>query len=793
MLSSYLKVAIRTLFRHRGFSILTIAGLAVGLACALLIAVYARHELSYDADYAKGDRTYRVITRTERENASDWTAGTPVPLGPALSEEYPQIEQVVRFWRSRPVVRYQRTAFKENAFYFADSGALSLFGWNLLQGDPSTALRTPNSVILTATTARKYFGDENPIGKVLEYEGYPAGTIKLAVSGVMPDLPGNTHIAFDFLASVNGVETERSNWGSTKPIWTYVLLSPNGSASALESLFPAFADRHFQGQHTDYVKTLYLEPLSDIHFSSRAPQGFKPANSMTTIYVLALIGLGILLVACANHINLTTARSFSRAKEIGMRKVLGAHRLLVARQFLAEALVFSVLSSALAVVLAEIALPLFESLIGTKLETHFYSDGGALAVIVILAGATAVLAGLYPAVVLSGFRPIHALKGRIGSGRRGVFARKGLVVAQFVISITLITATFIISDQIRYIGMKDLGVSKSQVLVLPYTLQEDAFKAEVLRDPSIKAVTVSQRVPVNDDNKDTRTIRVRGKEEPIVVESYITDGDFLETYGIHMLAGSPFSLRFPTEDTPFLVNEAMVRRLGFQNPADAIGTTFSWSGTYRSGHIVGVVRDFHVTSLHEVIAPMVILPMPEDQWWRTFISVRVQSDNMQHALEVLESTWRRLTPAGAYSYFFVDESLERLHQQDLRVAKTTGVFAGLSVAVACLGLFALAAYSAERRTKEIGVRKVLGASVPSVIGLLSKEFAALILVANGLAWPLAYVFTNQWLQGFAYRIPLGVLPFVLSGVSAFVIAMIAVGYRSIRAAFANPVDSLRYE
>jgi putative ABC transport system permease protein len=476
-----------------------------------------------------------------------------------------------------------------------------------------------------------------------------------------------------------------------------------------------------------------------------------------------------------------------------MRKMLGAYRSNLIKQFLSEAILLSGLALLLAVGMVEMLLPLFRNISGTSLSLNYFGNAYLLLTLLGTALFVGVLAGSYPAFLLSGFRPAAVLQGSFATSASGAALRKGLVVFQFIISIALIVGTLVVYRQLEFVRNKNLGITRDQIVVLPYSPAAETMSTALRQHPHVKNVAVSQRVPVNTTNTDTRTIRVEGSERPFSVHSYVIEEEFLATYDLTMVAGRSLYKNFPEGETPFLLNETAVRQLGWQSNDEALGKRIRWSGAYKSGRVAGVVRDFHLTSLHEQIAPLVLLTIPEDNWWRTFISVRIESADIHGALAFLESTWRRLTPGGAFEYFFIDDSFAQLHRDDQRMGELIGCFATISVFIACLGLFGLASFTAQQRTKEIGIRKVLGASVAGIVKLLSKEFAKLVLVATAIAWPVAHYVMNKWLQDYAYRIEIGGSVFVLAGGVALLIALLTVGALAIRAALANPVEALRYE
>ena len=787
MLGTYWRITFRALVRDKGYALINIFGLSLALSFFFLIALFVRNELTYDVFHANSDRVYRVGREVQLRDDTRESAYTPVPLGPSLKRDFAEIEDVVRFWRAfQPVVRSGDKLFKESGFYFTDPGVFRMFSFELLRGDRETALLQPGSVVLTESAARKYFDDSDPIGHILSYEGYPAGRREFKVTGIVQDVPANSQFAFDFLASATGIETEAENWGSSKPIWTYVLLASNASRE--------FVGQKIAGQiehyHESSSKTVvHLEPLRDVHLFSRFGAGFKPPGDINQIYAFAAIGLFILLLACVNFINLSTARSMKRAREVGMRKTFGAHRWQLVLQFIGEAMLTSALAVFLAAIFVEVLLPYFNAILNTEIVFDIVHEAASLLATIVVVGF---LAGMYPAFFLAGFDSVKVLKSghekRVG--KTGL--RRALVVFQFVISIALIIGTLMVRSQLLFIQDKKLGFDKDLVVVLPHGENEEALMNTLLQNPRVLNAAVSQRVPVNNVNSDGRTIRVEGMDEPVRVESYIIGDRFLETYGMTLVAGRGFAKERQADTEGFLINETAVKAFGLNVPSEALGKELTWSGQ-KTGRIIGVVKNFHTSSLHEQIEPLVLLTLPGDQWWRIFVSARIAPQDISGTLQFIESVWRTHSPETPFRHFFIDESLVKLHEADAKFGQMFTAFAALAIVIACLGLFGLAAFSAEQRTKEVGIRKVLGASARNVVSLLSKEFLILVVIANALAWPITYFIMNSWLENFAYRVELDVGLFVIGGSMALIIALVTVGYHALKAAWTNPVNALRYE
>ena len=791
MFKNYLKIALRNLLRHRGYTFINIVSLAIGMACCLLILFYIRNELSYDRDHENADRIFRIGRISQSGDNVRKGARSTVPMGPALKADFPEITEVIRFWRAfNPVLSYQEKHFREDhKLYFTDPAVFDVFSFPLINGNPHTALESPNTIVISEAMAEKYFGVEQPMGKVINFRGYPAGELDLVVTGVMRDLPRNTHFEFEFLASLVGVETERTNWGSSKPIWTYVFLPQNYPPEKLESKLPGFADRYLKLENT--TEELHLEPLESLHLFSDYPGSFKAPGNLAYIYLFSAIGFFILLIACVNFMNLATARSLARAKEVAVRKVLGAYRIQLIKQFVGEALFLSYLALALAIMLIEVLLPVFNTTFNLDLVIDYFQDWFVLLCLAATVPVVGLLAGCYPALFLSRLQPIAALKGRFVATTSGNRLRKGLIVFQFVVSIVLISGTLMIYNQLDYVQNKNLGFGKEQVVVVPYGKNDDVLIAAMLRHPNIMNVSISQRVPVNLKNSDVRIVVPQGFVQPFRVQSYITDEYFLDTYKIELATGSNLSSSPGIANQEFMINETAAKEFGW-TPEQALGKRLLWSGD-KNGRVVGVIKDFHMASLHERIRPLVLHTIPGDFSWQTFISIRIGLEDLQNTLRFIEKTWKKFTPNDAYEYFFIDESLDLLHRDDQRFGKIFSYFAILAILIACMGLFGLASFTAEQRTKEIGIRKVLGASISNVVLLLSKEFTKLVGVAFLLAVPIAFLVMERWLDNFAYRISADFNLFLLAGILALIIALLTVSYQSIRAALTNPVKALRYE
>ncbi|NUO80660.1 ABC transporter permease [candidate division KSB1 bacterium] len=806
MFRNYLKIALRNLLRHKGYSLINILGLAVGMASCILILLYVHDELSYDQYHENADRVYRV---TREWFNSDGTSSLHLghvapPIGPLLKNDFPEIVQMARLYSGgTPLLRHGDKIFQENRFFFADPNIFEIFTLPLLKGDPKIALADPNGVVLTPALARKYFGDAEPLGQVLNLDG----RADLKVTAILQEVPANSHFHCDFLGSMKLLEqvfgeSEFKNWSSNNYA-TYLLFPKNYQIENFKKAVPDFIGRHHpEGKEAIPKTTLHLQRLTDIHLRSQLDSEIEANGNIVYVYIFSAIAFFLLVIACINFMNLATARSANRAKEVGLRKVVGAERSQLIRQFLGETIVMALLALVLAVVLVEVALPKFNAFAAKALTLRSQS---MLFVLASLLGVTlfvGIVAGSYPAFFLSHFQPMAVLKGqRIGSTRSRF--RSLLVVFQFAISIILIVGMGIVYNQLEYCRNKNLGLNKEHIVVLPVNSGEEIarrypdMRNQLLQHPRIASVAASKRVPSG------RLLDAAGgklldgeKSTPLEfrIANVCVDHNFIPTYGIQMAAGRNFSMEFPTDATEALIlNETAVKKIGWASPEVAVDQPFEYGS--RRGRIIGVVKDFHYESLHQPITPIVMYLAPQNF---NSVSVKIRADRPEDiaaTLEFLKQKWQEYRPNFPFQYSFIDERYERLYQSEHRLGQIFGTFSALAVFIACLGLFGLASYTAEQRTKEIGVRKVLGASLGNIVLLLSKEFARLVAVATLVSWPIAYYAMSRWLQEFAYRININQQggTFLLAAALALVIAWMTVAYQSLRAAQTNPVEALRCE
>lgn len=793
MWKNYLKIAVRTLQKHKGYAFINITGLAVGLACCLLIVLYVQDELRYDQHHEHADRVYRV-TALLHQSGIHWAPIGP-PVGPALLQDIPEVEQVVRIYpHFTKILRYEDRVFEEQNGVYADSTLFEVLTIPLVQGNPATALTAPGTIVISEAMARKYFGDANPMGQLLEVDGQGS----LQVSAVMEDLPSTTHLPFDYVVSMrtfmDNAEWARSNW-TWSGIYTYAKLRPGVEAEAMVPKLYDFVGTFYEGVTPvppNEAGTLILQPLTDIHLHSKLEKEYRPNGDMLYVYAFSVIAFFVLIIACINFVNLTTARGVQRMGEVGLRKALGAHRSALVRQFLGESVLMAALALVLALGLMVLALPLFNTLADKSMTLSTLIHPLWIGVLLALVLCTGVLSGSYPAFVLSRFRPVSALRGGAG-GSQSARLRQGLVIFQFALSIFLIIGTGIVLKQLDYFRSQTLGFDKERVVKVSLSSSfhevvgdgEESFKQELLRHPTIRQASFASDVPGERYSLESIAHDGAQQQENVMMRFvYGADDDYGETLGLSLTEGRFFSDEAPADTSAWVINEAAARRFGLTEP---VGQILRWRG-YR-GPIVGVVEDFHYASLHQAIEPLVI-PL---RLTGGMLLVRLNGNDIPNALAHIETEVQRIAPDQLFRYAFVSDTFDQLYRAEERLSDVFKVFAALAILIACLGLFGLAAFIAEQRTKEIGVRKVLGASAWSIVAMLSKNFLTLVLIASGIGTPLAYIVMERWLDSFAYRIAVGPDIFLAAVGLAVIIAFFTVSYQTLRVAFTNPVKALRYE
>jgi putative ABC transport system permease protein len=786
MFKNYLKIAFRNIKKNRSYSFINIIGLAIGMAACLLLFLWVQNELSYDRYHEKAGRIYRVISQWESEGQVNRFAKTSAPLGPALVNEFADIDKAVRFGTNGFLISYENKLFFENVF-FTDPEIFDVFKFPLIKGDPKAVLKEPHSIVISEEMEKKYFGEDDPIGKIINLDEF--GDFK--ITGVFRDIPQNSHFKFDFLGSFHDYAALHfDQWGISNYL-TYILTSKDFNQNKFDEKLPEFVEK-YRGKEARYkYKVTYpLQPLTSIHLHSNLRGEIEPNSSIETIYIFSAVALFILLIACLNYINLSTARYASRAREVGLRKVIGASRMQLTRQFLGESLLFSFIAALLAVALAELFLPLFNFLSGKRLAVDYFENLILLPGLAVTVLFTGLAAGSLPAFYISALQPVKALKGMLRASSRVSWLRRSLVLSQFTISIIFIFCTIIISNQLSYMRNKKLGFDKEHVVNIPI-YDKDALqryktiKNEFLKNPRILGVSASSYSPRKISWYQSYWHEGLSENSYPMIRWISVDHDFIPTFGIEFVSGRNFSRDFPSDvKGAYILNESAVKEIGWDSP---LGKQFR---IIEKGTVIGVVKDFHFRSLHQEIEPLVLYLCPE--YFECF-SVRISPESIPQALAFLKDKWQELVPNQLFQYSFLDEDFDSLYKAEMRLEKIFGIVASLAVFIACLGLFGLAAFTAEQRTKEIGVRKVLGASVTGIFILLSKEFVRWVLAANIIAWPLAYYAMSRWLQNFAFRTSIGLWIFLLAATVAFVVALLTVSYQAVKAAISNPVEALRYE
>ena len=797
MFKNYLKIAWRNIVRRKGYSFTNIFGLAVGIACCVLMMLWIQDENSFDRFHVNGDSLYRVIAETKTENDSFMEAKVSTPLGPALKEAFPEMIDFCRFRSGLQYgIQFAGKNFYDDVIAAAEPSFFTMFSFPFIKGDPKTALLEPRSIVITEGLARKTFGNSDPMGKTLSFFG---NREVFSVTGVIRDIPQNSHMRFDCVIPCVNMQrfhhVDYSDWNE-KFLGVYVRLSPQAIAAGTARKLSRFYSEKISKPNA----SLRLQPLKDIHLRSdfRFDSDNHAQGNITTLWIFAIAAVMILLLACINFMNLSTAHSTTRGKEVGMRKVSGARRSDLIRQFLGEAVGLSIFSLVLGLTMVYAFLPHFNKLAGKQLTLAHLADAWMLFGLFGITLLTGLLAGSYPALVLSAFKPAQILKGGSVSSSRGqAVLRKSLVVFQFTLTIILVIGTIMVGRQLNYIRSKDLGINTQQVLTFFLPGRPDVVKNTLLANPRILSMTRSLPPGIDQRGIDNLTWEGKNPNDRIMFYPTTVDPGYLRTFGSKMASG-----RFFSHDTlsdrseSVVINETAAKILGPGSPIGkriTIGAqTTPWAVAERTLTVIGVMKDFHQVSLHRPIEPTFFTWEKEGGW--PYISLRISPENIAATLNFLERTSKTLAPAGfRFTYNFLDEQIESFYQSERKIKSILELFTILALFTACLGLFGLASFLAEKRTKEIGIRKVLGASVLEIMLLLSGEFVKWVGIAALIAWPLAYYGMHRWLQGFAYRTDIGLGLFLLSGLLALLIAVLTVSIQAARAARANPVDSLRYE
>ena len=806
MLRNYILIAFRNLGKHKAFSFINITGVSVGLACFLLIALYVKDELSYDRYNANADHIYRV-SRTflsSEGTVSLKLAQIAPPFGPLIKQDFPEAEQVVRTMDTDGLIRFGEHSFNEKDIYLAEANLFKVFDFTLLNGNPDQALKNPFSILFSRPMAEKYFGTENPIGKIVRYNNQ----FDMTVTGVFEPLPAQSHFHPGFLLSfstltdnrIYGTEGLRTNW-SNNSFNTYVLLKSDrfgtpGDPNRIERGLPAFQDKHVpaeEGHKASTWSVLNLQKLTDIHLRSHTDSEVEPTGDITYIYLFSAIGLFILLIACINYMNLATARSAGRAKEVGMRKVVGALRTQLIGQFLSESILLVVFALTIAIFLVLIGLPALNEFTNKQLSFQQLLDPVFLGILVGITLLTGLVAGSYPAFFLTSFRPLGILKGQIASTMRTGKLRQALVITQFSIAIVLMISTAVVYYQMKYIQDYRLGYAKDQVLLLgdvgDSTTNYQTFREQLVQTGAVRDMGRSSRIPSGRLLDSYGAMALKGDTlAPVSINlrGLRVDYDFIPAYQIGMAAGRNFSRAFSTDTSMVVLNETAVRQLGW-TPQQAIGKPFQYGPA--KGQIIGVTKDVHFESLHQPVAALAMTLTPNQLNW---LSLPLNG-NVPAAIQQIEIVWKRFFPEHPFTYQFLDERFDRLYAREQTQQVLFSIFAGIAILISCLGLFGLSMFMAEQRTKEIGIRKVLGASEVSLVALFSKDFMLLVSVALVIASPIAWYAMHTWLSDFAYRTAIHWWIFLLAGGLTALIALLTVSFQSVRAASVNPIKSLRSE
>ncbi|MGE5796257.1 MAG: ABC transporter permease [Ignavibacteria bacterium] len=826
MLKNYFKIALRNLKKNKGNSLINILGLAVGIASCIVILLYVQNELSYDKFYKNADSIYRVYVKSSINGVESCNCKTAAPLGSTLVSNFPEVIKYTRIgFFGNHALRYIDKVYRERHVYTADSNFFDVFSLPLINGNPKTALSRPNCIVMTQSAAQKYFGSENPVGKILNADSQNS----YLVTGIMKDFPANSSFRCDILLSMSTYPvTENDHWLNMS-YTTYIVLKEGTDPLVFEKKLQSivndyvapYAESVLGVSFNEFLKKgnawdLYLQPLTSIYLYSQSDYGIDPntewgnqsRSSIDYVYIFSAIAFFILFLAVINFINLTTARSETRSKEVGIKKSLGSSRTKLIGQFLTESIIVALLSVIMSIAFVEIILPFFNQVAGKNLNLGIFSSIYTIPGLILLAIVIGILSGSYPAFYLSSFRPVHLFKSGFEKRIAKSTLRSGLVVVQFTISIALIIGTIIIGAQISFIQNKNLGFNKEHLYaVINFGVPENTLhvlKQELTKNPDIISLTNSSIMFYPGIPGDAYTFNEGEISNPVSSQYLDVDYNFLETYKIPLVRGRYFSEEFPSDSNSVVINEAMAREFLPAMPAgrqagqaggeeDPVGKELIHIGNHSKRYtIIGVIKNFNYQSLHEQIKPLVLFLSPVNQA-ASILTIRISSANIKNTVEFINSTWENITGGEDIYSSFIDQNLASLYKSEERAGRVATVFSGLAIFIACLGLFGLASFVTEQRKKEIGIRKVLGASVFELITMLSREFTKWVLIANLIAWPIAYFIMNNWLNNFAYRINITPWVFILSGITALFIALLTVGSHAVKAARANPIKSLRYE
>jgi putative ABC transport system permease protein len=794
MIRNYLLLAVKHLRKQRVFSVINILGLTVGITCCFMIFLFIMNELSYDDFHKNGKNIYRVMrvgnNNGERRNVPYLSP----PYGPTLINDYPDAVQAsVRLMRDNDLISYDNISFNEKNIYLADKNFFEFFDFRLTKGNSATVLKEPNSIVLSETTAKKYFGNDEPIGKILQFNKDQ----QLKVTGICKDVPVNSHLQFDMVIPLELLRPMQPDWFTQWPsngLFTYIQLNPNVDAKQFEKHFPAFMDKYLGDYYASagFKMGLTIQPLSDVYFTTDALDNVKHGNKKM-VYIFMCIAILILVIACINFINLATARATDRSKEVGLRKVLGAVRRQLFSQFMLESILYATVACILSIGLVQLLMPAYSNLLGYQLPS-FWGNPIVYIFLVAVILIVGLLAGSYPALLLSSFSPIESLKGKLKVGKSGSFFRKALVVFQFGISVLLIISVVIIMSQMNYMRNTDLGFNKEQTMIVRFdnlaiSRKKSQFKNELKTIPAVQNVSLMSGEPGG--FHDGYGFEAEGKsQEQLIFRTEYADWDFAKTLGLKIITGRDLSENFKTDSLQsVLINRTAANTLGY-TPEQAIGKwikNLSKDSLRRT--IIGVVEDYHFSSMKSRIEPLVISPGTD----KRLALIRLKTSQLPSAIAAIKKIYTNVAPDYPFEYSFLDEQFDKAYKTESKQQSVLSIFSMIAIFIACLGLFGLASYTAIKKTKEIGIRKVLGSSVQNIILLLSKDLLKPVLIGTAIAIPIGYYAMNKWLQGFAYRISFHWWMFAIAVVVAVTIALLTVGLQALKAAIANPIKSLRTE
>lgn len=806
MISNYFRSALRNFNRNKGYSLINILGLSLGITATIFILLYINDELGYDKHFRLHDRLYRVEGDFMINNKHDRFAVSSMAIGPALKIEMPEVEMYCRFnGNDNLIIRYGEKEFIEKQSYFADSTAPAMFTLDFVEGTPENALTEPFTIIMSKSQAKKYFGSEEAYGKTI----ITGNGRSYKVTGVFEDLPANTHMKFDILLSMETLATlfgaERFRSLEPGAFWnvnsyTYILLSENTDISQVLEKFPALYDKYMKeiGDQINASFTMLATRIDKVHHTSKLSADL-PVGNKAYIYVFGIVAIFILLLAAINYMNLATARASARAREVGLRKVVGANRSQLAWQFMSESLILAVASFIISLGIMQLLLPLFNEISGKQLSFSFYENPDVFAGMLGIALFTGLLSGAYPALFLSSFQPAKVLKGKLHTGSKGSWLRKGLVTFQLLISVSMITGTLVIYKQLNYMKDADVGFDMENVMVVEvqdtaFRKKTDVFRKELLQNPGILNASMSFGVPGGRHGIQVMRVEKEDKMQEYAMNLIPCDYDFIDLLKLELVKGRNFSREMGSDKLEaVIINETAAKALGWND--DALGKkihhNFELDGTGgRMMKVIGVVKDFHFTSLHNKIEPIVLF-IPE--FPMNLLTIRLKPEAGSATIDYIREKWQEYGANRPFDYYFLDKDYEDKYLAESNLGKVFTIFAALSIFIALLGLIGLASFSAMQRTKEIGIRKVLGASVQNIVGMFYKESVILVFIALLIASPLSWYFLDQWLGNFAYHINLGWITFIISGVIALIITILSVSFHSIKAASANPVNAIKYE